>query len=214
MSHCRYPVTAIRRTLYHDRAAVRHPNAPLALIAARVRQVHTVHHVILVSVDVLIAQAADIVHLRYLCSTVLVLVYIPGILVHSVLVHQTVCHIRVDCLCALIAYGVLHASRHRAASRAHIRMRASATLLLHVPPAILRVCKVRNAEVHQSVNLLHTPLHAVIVEVRPCHACCSAAARYAGTQLAAHNRTAHNSAQMLIVRKPFRLHILYLAAVG
>ena len=93
-------------------------------------------------------------------------------------------------------------------------MRASATLLLHVPPAILRVCKVRNAEVHQSVNLLHTPLHAVIMEVRPCHTCSGTAAGYAGTQFAAHNRTAHNSTQMLLVGKPFRLHILYLAAVG
>ena len=93
-------------------------------------------------------------------------------------------------------------------------MRTCATLLLHVPPAILRVCKVRNAEVHQSVNLLHTSLHAVIMEVRPCHACSGAAARYAGTQLAAHYRTAHYSAQMLIVGKPFRLHILYLVAVG
>ena len=214
MSHCRYPVATIRRALYHNSAAIGHPNAPLALIATRVRQVHTVHHVILVSVDVLIAQAADIVHLRHLCCTILILVYIPGILVHSVLIHQTVCHIRVDCLCALIAYSVLHASRHSTASRAHIRMRASATLLLHVPPAILRVCKVRNAEVHQCIYLLHTSLHAVIVEVRPCHTCSSASARYASTQLAAHYRTAHNSTQMLVVGKPFRLHILYLAAIG
>jgi len=109
MRHSRYPTTC-SSTLNHYHAAIGHPNAPLALIATRVRQVHTVHHVILVSVDVLIAQAADIVHLRHLCSTILVLVHIPGILVHSVLVHQTVCHIRIDCLCALIANGVLHAS--------------------------------------------------------------------------------------------------------
>ena len=40
--------------------AVRHPDAPFALVAAVIRQIHAVHHVILVAVDVLVAQAADI----------------------------------------------------------------------------------------------------------------------------------------------------------
>ena len=78
------PLTAVLLTLHHADTAVRHPDTPFALVAAVIRQVHAVHHVILVAVDVFIAQAADIVHLHNHCLTVLVPALIPGILVNHI----------------------------------------------------------------------------------------------------------------------------------
>ena len=78
------PLTAVLLALYHTDTAVRHPNTPFALVAAVIRQVHTVHHIILVAVDVLVTDTADVVHLHNHCLTVLVPALIPGILVNQI----------------------------------------------------------------------------------------------------------------------------------
>ena len=212
MSHCRYPRVTISRTLHHHNRTVRHPDAPLAHIATRVRYVHPVHHVILVSVDVLIAQATDIVHLRHLCSTILVLLHIPGILMHKI-VHKTVRHIRINPLRLFVAHSVLHAPRCRTASRACIRVRTCATLLLHVLSPILCIAQICDAPVHQRVYLLHTSLHAIVVEVHPCHVCSRRTTRYAGTQFCANHRAARHTTKVLVVGHPVRLHVFNLLAV-
>ena len=52
------------------------------------------------------------------------------------------------------------------------------------------------------------------MEVRPRKARRRAAARDAGTQFGSHDRTANNSAKMLVVGNPVRFHVLDLVAVG
>ena len=95
-----------------------------------------------------------------------------------------------------------------------IVMLTGTALFLHVPTPVLCIAQVRDAAVHQGIYLLHATLLAVIVEVRPCHACRGRSSGYAGTQLAAHYRTAHNGTQMFLIGHPIRFHVLYLVAVA
>ena len=87
-------------------------------------------------------------------------------------------------------------------------------LFLHVPATVPCIAQIRNAAVHQRIYLLHAPLLAVVVEVRPGHASGCIGTGYAGTKLAAHHRTAHNGTQMLLIGHPIRFHVLYLVAVA
>ena len=85
MRHACNPLTAVLLALHHADTAVRHPDAPFALVTAVVRQVHTVHHIILVAINILITDTADVVHLDNRCLTVLVQALIPGVLVNQII---------------------------------------------------------------------------------------------------------------------------------
>jgi len=212
VSHRRYPVVAVRRGFHPAHAAVRHPDTPLTVVSAVIRHVHAVHHVPLVAVDVLIAQAAGVVHLRHRCAAVFVHAPVPGKLVHAI-VHDAVRNAAVHAGRLFVPDGVPHTAACRAARRAVIRVLSRTTLLLRVPAPIEGEEQVRDARVHQRVYLLHTPLYRVVMEVRPCHARRRATTSYRRPQLRADDRRAHHRAQMLVVGHPLRLHILYPRAV-
>ena len=102
----------------------------------------------------------------------------------------------------------------RSACCAVVVVLSGTALLLHIPAPIPCIAQVRDAAVHQGIYLLHATLLAVIVEVRPGHACRGRSSGYAGTQLATHYRTAHNGTQMFLIGHPIRFHVLYLVAVA
>ena len=213
MRHACNPLTAVLFPLHPTHRAVRHPDAPFAHVAAVVRQIHAVHHVILVTVDVLIAQAADIVHLHHGYLPIFVPALIPGILVHQAF-NQRIRNFVVDGIRFIVADGICHSMIGRSACCAVVGMLSGTALFLHIPAPVTGIAQIRNAAVHQRIYLLHTPLLAVVVEVRPGHACRGRSSGYAGTQLAAHHRTAHNSTQMFLIGHPIRFHVLYLVAVA
>ena len=114
----------------------------------------------------------------------------------------------------IVADGVCHPVFGRSACCAVIVMLTGTALFLHIPAPVLCIAQVRDAAVHQRIYLLHTPLLAVVVEVRPGHACRGRSSGDAGTQFTAHHRTAHNGTQMLLIGHPIRFHVLYLVAVA
>ena len=120
----------------------------------------------------------------------------------------------VDGIRFIVADGVCHPVFCRSTRCPVIVVLTGTALFLHVPTPVLCIAQVRDAAVHQRVYLLHATLLAVIVEVRPRHAGSGRAAGYAGAQLAAHYRTAHNGTQMLLIGHPIRFHVLYLVAVA
>ena len=212
MRHGGNPDTGAHGTLNQAGTAVRHPDTPLTGIARVIRKVHAVHHVIFMTVDVLVAKAADIVHLCHRSAAVAVRVTVPGVLVHGVF-YQAVRHVRVDGTGFLVADRVRHPAARRAASSAAVRMLAGSALLLAVATAVLGIEQVGNTRVHQRVYLLHASLGGVIMEIRPAHARRSAAAGNAGAQLRSHHRTAHNRTKVLVIRHPVGLQILDLVRV-
>ena len=185
MRHACNPLAAVLLALHHADTAVRHPDAPFAHVAAVVRQIHAVHHVILVAVDVLIAQAADIVHLHHSRLSVFVPTLIPGILVHQP-VNQRIHDFVVDDIRFIVADGVCHPMLCRSACCAVVGMLSGTALFLHIPAPVTGIAQIRNAAVHQRIYLLHTTLLAVIVEVCPGHACRGRSSGDAGTQFASH----------------------------
>ena len=109
MCNGRYPYARACASFHHAGRAVRHPDAPLAGVAAVIRKVNAVHHVILMTVDILVAKAADIVHLRDCSTAVVILAAIPGVLVDHV-VHKRVRHVRVDGVRLFITDRIGHAA--------------------------------------------------------------------------------------------------------
>ena len=206
------PDTGAHGTLYQAGTAVRHPDTPLAGVTRVIGKVHAVHHVIFMTVDILVTKAADVVHLRHRRTAVVILLTVPRILVDGVF-YQAVRHIWVDGGGFLVADRVRHPTARRAARSTVVRVRARAALFLAVTTTVLRVEKIRDARVHKGINLLHTALDTVIVEVRPAHACGSAATGYASTEFGTDNAAAHNGAQMLVVGNPVGFQVLYLVAV-
>ena len=93
-------------------------------------------------------------------------------------------------------------------------MLTRAALFLAVTTAIGGVEEVGDTGVHQRVNLLHTTLYRVIMEVGPAHARRSAAAGDTGAELGTDNRTAHNRAKVLVIGYPIRLHVLDPVGIG
>ena len=91
-----YPCAACRGAFHPAYAAVRHPYPVLVFLAARIGDIHTVHHVIFVIVDILISEAAGIVYL-FDCGGLYpgAFVDIPRILMDEVL-DQRVCDIGID----------------------------------------------------------------------------------------------------------------------
>ena len=164
------------------------------------------------TVDILITQAADVIHLRDRSAAVVILTTVPRVLVDCI-VDKTVRDVGVDAACFLITDRIRHAAACRAAGGTVVRVATCTALLLAVTTTILRVEQVRDARVHQSIDLLHTPLDTVIVEICPRKARSRAAARDAGTELRAHDRTANNSAKVLVVGNPVGFHVLDLVAV-
>ena len=67
---------------------------------------------------------------------------------------------------------------------------------------------------HEGVDLLHAPLDAVVVEVRPVHVRGCRAARHARPQPLAHHRAPHHGAKVLVARRPLRLDVLDFVAVA
>jgi len=108
MCNGRYPYARACASFHHTGRAVRHPDAPLAGVAAIIRKVNAVHHVILMTVDILVAKAADIVHLRDSSTAVVILAAIPGVLVDHI-VHKRVRHVRVDGVRLFITDRIGHA---------------------------------------------------------------------------------------------------------
>ena len=213
MHYGRYPYARTCTTFHHAGRAVRHPDAPFAGVAAVIGKVHTVHHVIFMPVDILIAKATDIVHLRDSGTAVIVLTAVPGILVHDT-VDKRVRNVGIDTVCLFVTDGIGHAARSGAAGDAVVRMLATTTLFLAVTTAILRIKQVGDTRVHQRVNLLHPALDRVIMEVGPAHARGSAAAGDTGAQLAADDAAADNRTKMLVVGNPVGFHVLDPVGVG
>ena len=212
MYHGSYPPVAIAAALDHTNTAVRHPNAPFEIIVTVIRQINAVQHFPLVAVNVLIAHAADIVHLRHRRTAVLVRASVPGELVHET-VYETVRNAAVHTGSFFVSDGVPHAPCRRAARRAGVRVLPRSALFLSVPASVPGVEEVGNAGVHQRVYLLHATLNTVIMKVRPSHARSRAAAGYRCTQLGTDDRRADYGTEMLVVRHPLRLHVLYPCAI-
>ena len=91
MRHGGNPDTGAHGTLNQAGTAVRHPDAPLPGIARVIRKIHAVHHVIFMTIDVLVAKAANIIHLRNRGPAVVILLTVPRILVDGVF-YQAVRH--------------------------------------------------------------------------------------------------------------------------
>ena len=134
-------------------------------MCAVIRHIAVVHHVVFVTVDVLVATAANVIDLLDGGRTALfVALQVPSILMHAV-IDDAVGDGGVDSLCRIVADGVCDAVRHCAASGAVVGVRASTTLLLRVATAILHVEEVGDVAVHAKVNLLHTSQHGVVVKI-------------------------------------------------
>ena len=159
------------------------------------------------TIDVLVAKAANIIHLRNRGPAVVILLTVPRILVDGVF-YQAVRHIRVDGGGFLIADRVRHPAAGSTTRSTVVRVRARAALFLAVTTTVLRVEKIRDARVHKGINLLHTALDTVIVEISPGHARRSAPAGNAGAKFGTDNTAAHNGTQVLVIRHPFGFHIL------
>ena len=159
--------------------AIGHPYTPLADIISVVRDIHPVHHLIFVAIEIDIAETADIVDLRHSLCPECIRVDEPCVLMHEVL-DKAVCYIRVDGFGVFIPDGVLHTTEHGVGSDGSaVAMRPGSALFLHIPAAIEGIGEVGETGVHHRIDLLHTPLLAVIVEVCPRHICYGTAACYA-----------------------------------
>ncbi len=199
-------------TLYHEGAAVGKPYPPLAGVTACVRKVDTVHHIVLMAVDILVAQAADVIHLLHGLRPVL-LFDVPSVLVYEVLYHG-VRYVRIYGFGSLVAHGIGHAVFHGATDCAVVGVGAGSALLLGIPATVFGVEEVGDAEVHHRVYLLHAALGAVIVEVGPGHACQCVFAGNGRSELAVDLGGADNGAQMFVIVVPVGFHVLYLCRVG
>ena len=115
---------------------------------------------------------------------------------------------------AVCIHRVLHTKLCCAAGCPGVAMRACAALCLAVAPTILGIEQVGYPVVHQTVYLLHSPLYAVVVEVRPRHTCCRTAACDTGSQLVTHDAAAYHAAQVGSLLHPFGFHVLYPRAVA
>ena len=142
--------------------SVGHQVAPLAAVATVVRNVHAVHHVVFMAVDVLVAEAVRVVQAVEHCLAVRVCLLVEGL---AVAVHAANGR-------AVRVHRVLHAYLRCAAGRAHIGVRTRTTLHLAVPASVLGKEKVGDVIVHKTVYLLHASLGRVVVEVGPRHARC------------------------------------------
>ena len=101
-------------------------------------------------------------------------------------VNQRIRDFVVDDIRFVIADGVCHSMVGRSTRCPVIVMLTGTALFLHVPTPVLCIAQVRDAAVHQGIYLLHATLLAVIVEVRPGHACRGRSSGDAGTQFASH----------------------------
>ena len=159
VNHAVNPASGFR-ALHPSVGAVGHQVAPLAAVAAVVRNVHAVHHVVLVPVDVLVAQAVDVVDSGE---------HALAVKVDFLVECQTVAFHAANCR-AVGVHGVLHADLGGTAGRARIGVLTRTALCLAVSSSILGKEQVGDVVVHQAVYLLHAALHTVIVEVGPRHA--------------------------------------------
>ena len=190
--------------LHPSVGSVGHQVAPLAAVATVVRNVHAVHHVILVAVDVLVAEAVRVVQLVEHRLAVRVRFLVEGF---AVTFHAANGR-------AVRVHRVLHAYLRRAAGRACVGVLTRAALHLAVSPPILGKKQVGDVVVHQAVYLLHTSLGRVEVEVSPRHARCCRAAGDTGSQFVPDHAAAHYGAQVGLHLHPVGFHVLYLRAVA
>ena len=209
MGHSGDPPVGVGHAFYPPDAAVGHQYTPLAGVAARVGQIYAIHHVVLVAVDVLIAQTARIVDLNHGVRTVLIACPVPGVLVDEI-IDKTARDVGIDAVRLLVADGVLHTASGSAAGLATVGVLARAALLLNILTAVFSVHQVGYTRVHQGVYLLHASLYAVIVEVGPAHTRGRGSAADDAAQPVTDYGTADDSAKVFIVMVPLRLHILYL----
>ena len=212
MRHACYPLVTGRFALHHADTAVRHPNTPFTHVTTVVWQVHTIHHIIFVPINILVTDTAYIVYLSNHRRTVLVLAYIPSILVNKT-VYKRICYFIIDGKRCIITDSVLHAITGRTTRDTITIMLPRTALFLHVTAAITCIAQVRNTAVHQGIYLLHTPLLAVIMKVRPRHTAGCIITGYTRTQFAAHYTAAYYRTKMFVIAHPVRFHILDLVAV-
>ena len=189
-------------------------DAQHVLVCAVVRHVASIDALGLMTIDILITEAASAVDLLDRgVAALLITIHVPGILVDTAIDHA-VGDGCVDGLGGDIANGVGHATAHGLARGAHVGVRASPALLLAVETAILHVEEIGDLAVHAEVYLLHAPQCGIIVEVAPRHVGCGGASRDAGTELVAHDRALDGGAEVFVHLDPVRLHVLYLVGVA
>ena len=123
-----------------------------------VRYVAIIHHIVLVSVNVLVAKTAGIVHLSHRDGIIESGFLVPSILTHA-FITDAIRNIRIDTLCFRKTDGIFHSSLHRTACSSGSRMRTSATLSLRVTSSVCHVEEVGNMAAHREVYLLHTSIN-------------------------------------------------------
>ena len=123
-----------------------------------VRYVAIIHHIVFMSVDVLVSQAAGIVHLSHRDGIIESGFLVPSVLTHA-LFNDIIRNIRIDTLGFCETDGIFHSSLHRTACSSGSRMRTSATLSLRVTSSVCHVEQISNMAAHREVYLLHTSIH-------------------------------------------------------
>ncbi len=207
-----YPLVACGLAFDKTGTTVRHPNTPFPLITAIIRQVHTVHHIVFMAVDILITQTTDIVYLGHGRRTILVTASIPRVLVNRA-VHYGIRDLVVYFIRFIITDRILHPINGCTARGTVIRMLTASALFLAVTTAISRIKQVRYTRVHHSVYLLHATLLAVKMKVDPVHIRRRGISCYTGTKLASDHAAAHHGTKMFLVGHPVGFHVLNLVAV-
>ena len=123
-----------------------------------IRYVAIIHHIVLVSVDVLVAKTAGIVHLSHRDGIIESGFLVPSVLTHA-LFNDIIRNIRIDTLGFCETDGIFHSSLHRTACSSGIRMLTSTTLSLRVTSSVCHVEEVGNMAAHREVYLLHTSIN-------------------------------------------------------
>ena len=117
------------------------------------------------AINIFVTETTSIIHLLNAGTGA---VLIPRIL-PDLKFYYRVSHVSVDTMGFLIAYRVFHAIFGCSARHTHVRMLSGAALFLAVTTAVMDVKQVSDMAVQKRVNLLHSALHTVIMEIRPRH---------------------------------------------
>ena len=144
MCHGCSPLITAGSAFHETCRSVRHPDAPFPAVTAVVRQIHPIHHIILVAENVLISKATYIVYLYHGRFTVFIICLVPGVLVDKP-VDKRIRHSRINSTGFLVTDGIGHAIRGSSSSSTHICVLSGTALLLAVTSAVFRIEQVGDA---------------------------------------------------------------------